>query len=91
MPDLQPDERLAPAEPPEHWAKRQLEWGDSQLSNYTPKRARHRADVQLYSRAGAAMPLRCHQAQVDQCTARITELLDLRLRVMHRAGVKVQQ
>jgi len=91
MPDLQPDERLAHDEPPEHWAKAQLEWVDSQLSNYTHNRARHRADVQLYSRAGAAMPLRYHQAQVDHCTTRITELLDLRLRVMHRAGVEVQQ
>jgi hypothetical protein len=69
----------------EHWATGQLEFIDSQLSNYAHNRARHRQDVVLYARVGAHLPMRYHQTQVAQCTARIEALLDLRLQAMAHA------
>lgn len=84
-----PDEILAVAGP-EHWIVGQLEWIDGQLSNQVRNRARHRTDVQLYARVQAHLPLRYHQQQVDHCTTRIDELLDLRLRVVQRAAQEGQ-
>lgn len=70
---------------PEHWLHTQIEWIDGQLSSQVEARHRHRADVAVYERRGVTMPKRYHERQVDHCTTRIGELLDLRLRVVQKA------
>jgi hypothetical protein len=70
---------------PTDWLQAQLDWLDDQLSRQAQNRDRHRADVRLYEAVHATMPMRYHTAQVQQCTTRIDDLLDLRLRVVQRA------
>jgi hypothetical protein len=85
MADSLADQILA-MDGPEHWLTGQLEFIDSQLANHVRTRARHMVDVATYTRLGAQLPLRYHQAQADHCTTRIQELLDLRLQVMHKGA-----